>query len=247
MRDDQTGFLVVAEEVLEQNLSTQVEEVCRFVQQQQIRIMQQQCRQFHTSLPSAGEFLHRAVEVVALDFELAGHFAAPPVRLAAVAHQEVERRLTWLKRVVLTQVADPQAGMADHLARFEFLFAQDHSQERTFARSVAAHEPDLHVISDRGIRPIQKHLRAITFVGIANLKQHSHSRNRFRQISKLGISSPPLWERDLSEMSGRECTRPAVWWGGHAILRICRSFQRRSGEIDFTPATSGPRAGHSVF
>ena len=55
MRDDQASLLVVPQEVFEQNLGTQVEEVGRFVQQQQVRIMQQQRGQLHAGLPSTGE------------------------------------------------------------------------------------------------------------------------------------------------------------------------------------------------
>ena len=49
------------------------------------------------------------VEVGPLQLELPGDFAALPVGLAAVAHQEFERGLAGQKRIVLAQVAQPQA------------------------------------------------------------------------------------------------------------------------------------------
>ena len=46
MRDDQTRLLEVPQKVFEQNLGAQIEEVGRFIEQQQVRLVQQQCRQF---------------------------------------------------------------------------------------------------------------------------------------------------------------------------------------------------------
>ena len=85
-------------------------------------------------------------EIGAFQFELPGHFAAFPFGLAAVAHQEVEGRFAGQKGIVLPQIAQPQLGMADHLARVEFFLAQEHAQQRTLARAVAADEADLHVV-----------------------------------------------------------------------------------------------------
>ena len=113
VRDDQAGLLEIAEKMLEQNLRAQIEKVGRLVEQQQIGIVQQQCRQFHPGLPAAGKFADRPVEISPFELELAGHFAAPPVGLAAVAHQEIQGRLARLKRIVLAQISQPQLGMPD--------------------------------------------------------------------------------------------------------------------------------------
>ena len=94
--------------MLEQNLRAQVEEVRRLVEQQQVRLVQQQGRQLDARLPAAGELGDRAFEIGPLQLELPGHFAALPVGLAAVAHQELEGRLAGQKRIVLPQVAEPQ-------------------------------------------------------------------------------------------------------------------------------------------
>ena len=69
------------QEVLQQNLRAQVEKVRRLVEQQQVRLVQQQGRQLHARLPAAGELGDRAVQVGPLQLELAGDLAAFPVGL----------------------------------------------------------------------------------------------------------------------------------------------------------------------
>ena len=128
VRDDQARGSVVAEEVFEENLRPQVEEVRWFVEHQEVGLVQQERREFEARLPAAGELRHRAVEVRALEFELPGDFAALPVRLLAVAHQEFERGLAGNKGVVLAKVPEPQAGVAKDFAAVEFLFAEQHAQ-----------------------------------------------------------------------------------------------------------------------
>ena len=55
VRDDQAGFSITAEKVFQQDLRAQVEKVRRFVEQQQVRLVQQQGRQLHARLPAARE------------------------------------------------------------------------------------------------------------------------------------------------------------------------------------------------
>src|ERR1022692_3913220 len=49
--------------MLEQDLRTQVEKVGRFVEQQQVRRMQQQSRELHSGLPPPGQHTDRTVEI----------------------------------------------------------------------------------------------------------------------------------------------------------------------------------------
>ena len=93
VRDDQARRPMVLQEMLQQDLRAQIEEVRRLVEQQQVRLVQQQGRQLDARLPAAGELGDRAFEVGPLQLELPGDFAALPVGLAAVAHQEFERGL----------------------------------------------------------------------------------------------------------------------------------------------------------
>ncbi len=174
VRDDQTGLLEVAQKMLEQNLRPQVEKVGRFVQQQQIRVVQQQGRQFHPGLPATGKLADRPFQIGPFELELPGHFAAPPVGLAAIAHQEFQRRLARQKRIVLAQISQPQLGMPDHFAHVQLFFADQHAEQRRLAGPIAADEADFHVVDDRGLGTIEQHLIAVTLMRILDLQQYSH-------------------------------------------------------------------------
>ncbi len=143
VRDNQTGFTKVAQEVLKQNLCSQIQKVGRFVKQQEVRFMQQQRSQLHTRLPSARQLADRSIQVLSLQFELAGNFTAFPVRLATVAHQKLKRRFTGQKWIVLSQVTDVQFRMANNRSAVEFLFTENASQQRRFAGTVSANKPTL--------------------------------------------------------------------------------------------------------
>ncbi len=138
--------------------------------------MQQQRRQLDPRLPAAGELGDRPVEVGIFQLELAGHLAAFPVGLAAVAHEESECGLAGQKGIVLPQVAQPQFGVEECLATVEFLFAQEHAQQRRFTGSVAADEADLDVVGQRRLGPVEQHLIAVALVSILDLNQHRHIR-----------------------------------------------------------------------
>ena len=174
VRDDQTAGPVALEEVLQEDLRAQVEEVRRFVEQQQVRLVQQQRSQFHARLPAAGELVDRPVEVGALEFKLTGHLAALPVGLAAVAHEEIQRGLAGLERVVLPEVAQLQGGMPDHVAAVEFLLAEQDAQQGAFPGAILADEAHLDVVADAGLGLVEKNLLAVTFGGFRDLKQDGH-------------------------------------------------------------------------
>ena len=55
VRDDQAGLAVVAQEVLEQDLGAQVEEVRRLVEQEQVRLVEEQGGELDAGLPAARE------------------------------------------------------------------------------------------------------------------------------------------------------------------------------------------------
>ena len=150
VRDDHAGLRETAQEMLQENLRAQVEEVRRLVEQQQIWLMQKQSRELQASLPAARELGHRPFEVGPFEFELAGDFAAFPVGLVAVAHQEVEPGFARQKGIVLPQIAEPQLRMADYLAPVQLFIAQQDAQQGAFAGAIAAHESQFHVIDDRG-------------------------------------------------------------------------------------------------
>jgi hypothetical protein len=161
--------LIIPQEVLEQDLRSQVEEVGRLVEQQQVRLVQQESGKFDARLPAARELCERPFEISPLELELAGNFAALPVWPAAVAHQELKRRFAGQKRIVLTQVAELELGVADDLAPVELFLAQQDAQERALARAVAADEANLHIVGERSLGAVQQHLVAIALLRILDL------------------------------------------------------------------------------
>ena len=52
MAYDQRGLVEIPQEVLQQNLGSQIEKVGRLVEHQQVRIVQQERRQLDTGLPT---------------------------------------------------------------------------------------------------------------------------------------------------------------------------------------------------
>jgi hypothetical protein len=110
VRDNQAAGAKLAQESFEEHLRAQIEEVGRFVQDQQIGIVQQQRRKLGAGLPAAGQLAHGMVDHLIRKLELPGHFATAPVGLAAVAHQKLADGFTCRKRVVLLQVPEAQVA-----------------------------------------------------------------------------------------------------------------------------------------
>ena len=100
------------------------------------------------------------------ELKLPGDLAAPPVGLAAVAHQEVADRLAGEERIVLPQVAEPELAAADDFAGVELFVAQQDAAEGRFAGAVAADEADLLIVGQRAARAVEQVLVAVAFVGV---------------------------------------------------------------------------------
>ena len=146
VRHDEDAALEAAQKFFEQQLRAQVEEVRRFVEDQQVRIVQQQRGELHAGLPTAGERSHRLMQHHVGQLELPRDFAAAPVGLLAVAHEEVEHRLAVEKWIVLPKVAEAQLLAPHYFAGVEFLVPQQNPAERALTGAVAADEPDLLII-----------------------------------------------------------------------------------------------------
>jgi hypothetical protein len=134
-----------SQKVFEKDLGAKVQEVRRLIEQQQVWFVEQQSRELDTGLPAAREVLHGGLEHSTFDFEFPGHFAAFPVRLCAISHEEFQGRFAWEKRVVLPQVPDLEFRVTDDLAGIEFVIPEDAFEEGGFSGSVSTDETDFGV------------------------------------------------------------------------------------------------------
>ena len=170
MRDDQTGFTEVLEKVLQQNLRSKIQEVRWFVEQKQIRLMQEQRGQLHARLPSARQFPDRAFEVSAFEFKLPCDFTTLPIGLATISHQKFERSLARQERVMLTQIADLEARMANDLSRIELFVSQEATQKSGLSGAVSSDKPDLGIARDSTFGIVEQELFSVAFIGLFDLK-----------------------------------------------------------------------------
>src|SRR4051812_16838406 len=90
--------------MLEQHLRTQVEEVRRLIENQKIGIVQQQRGQLSTRLPAARKLADGAIEHGIWKLKLPSNFAASPIGLTAISHEEIADGFAGLKRIVLAQI-----------------------------------------------------------------------------------------------------------------------------------------------
>ena len=146
VRDDEAAAAEVAQEFFEQHLCAKVKKVSRFVEDQQVGVVQQQGRQFHTGLPTAGKRTDRLVEHRVGQLKLPSDFAASPLGLAAVASQKAKNCFALFKRIVLPQVAEPQLATPHNLSGVEFFVAEQDPAKRTFASTIAANKADLLIV-----------------------------------------------------------------------------------------------------
>jgi len=169
VRHDETAAAKIPQKLFEQHLRTQVQKVGRFVEDQQIGIVQQQCCQFYACLPPARKRTDRLVEHRVGQLKLPSDLAAPPFGLTAVAPQKTEDRFAFFKRIVLSQIAQPQLAAPYHFAGVEFFVAQKYPAKRTFARTVATDEPNLLIVGQRAASPVEQFLIAVAFESILQL------------------------------------------------------------------------------
>ena len=75
--------------------------------------------------------------------------------------------------------------MWQNLARIEFFFAEQNTQEGRFAGSIPTDEPDFDVLDQRRIGSIKQHLIAVTLVDTLDLQQYSHIFSSFLNLVTL--------------------------------------------------------------
>ena len=137
-------------------------------------------------------FADRALEIIPLQLELPGHFAAFPFGLAAIAHQKIMGRFARQKGIVLPQIAEPQFGMADDFAHVEFDLAEQYAQQRALAGAVSADEADFDIVDQRGLGAVQQNLVAVAFASILDLQQHSHKRRKSSAADEKPAKMKPI-------------------------------------------------------
>ncbi len=128
--DNQGRFVEISKKMLEQDLGPQVQEVRRLVQHQQVGVVQQQRRQLDSGLPSTRKLFDRPLQIRSLQLKLTCDLSTSPFRLVAVPHQKIERRLSCLKGIVLTQVTDSQRWVVDDFPLFQLLIPKQNPQQR---------------------------------------------------------------------------------------------------------------------
>jgi hypothetical protein len=136
--------------------------------------VQQQRRQLDTRLPAPGKLLNRAIQQRPLELEPAGHFAAPPIGLVAITHQEFEHRFAGHEGVVLPQVAQPQLRMANHFAFVQLFVAQQNAAQGRLARAVAADKSHFVGVGDRHLGAVEQGLMPIALMSVDKLQEHCH-------------------------------------------------------------------------
>ena len=220
--------------MLEQDLRAQVEKVRRLVEQEQRGLVEEQGGELDAGLPASRELLHGAGEMLRFQLELAGHLAALPVGLAAVAHQEVERRFTGQEGIVLAEIAELEPGMADDLTGVEFLLPEDDPQERALAGTVAADEPDLAVVGDRGRGAVEQHLVAVALRNVLDVEQNRHApppsgrpdgglvkSARTSRNSAAGVNQRRAWDSNPQPLSGHDISSVAA---SHSLTLQTHTF-----------------------
>ena len=88
MGNNQTATPKATKEMLKQDLGSQIQEVGGLIQKQQVGIVQQQGRQFHTRLPTSRKRPDRLVKHCVGQLKLPGDLTTAPLGLTAVALQE---------------------------------------------------------------------------------------------------------------------------------------------------------------
>jgi hypothetical protein len=90
--------------------------------------------------------------------------------LATISHQKFERSLAWQERVMLTQIADLEARMANDLSRIELFVSQEATQKSGLSGAVSSDKPDLGIARDSTFGIVEQELFSVAFIGLFDLK-----------------------------------------------------------------------------
>lgn len=170
----------MTQKMLQQNLRSQIQKVCRLVKNQQIGIVKQQTGQFHTSLPASRQFFHRPFQVMTFDLKLGSHLATLPVGSTRISHQKIESRFPRQKWIVLLKISHSQRRMFDDFPSVQIFLAQQNPAKSRLPRSVPPDKTDLFIGFQSQAGMIKNRLRAVSFTGFLKLKQYRHGLNLVR-------------------------------------------------------------------
>jgi hypothetical protein len=159
----------VREEVLQEQLSTQVQEVRGLVEDQEVGIPQEQRRQLHPRPPPSGQLRHGPFQVSALDLETARHLSASPVGLARVPLEKGNHRFARQEGIVLFEISESQVPSPHHLPAVQILVPDQDPTQGGLARAVAADDSHLRPGGDLESRLVEKDPVAVAFVPVLHL------------------------------------------------------------------------------
>jgi hypothetical protein len=175
--DDQAGVPKPAKEALEEDLCSQVQEIRGLIEEEKVRFMEEEGRQFDPGEPPSGKGIHRPFKERPLDFELACHFTGAPFRLAAVPHEKVEYPLSGEKWILLAEIPRTEAGVGYHPAGVEVLLVGEDAKERGLPGPVPSDEAHLDACVQGERRVVEENLFPVSFKGVLDLEQGGHGEN----------------------------------------------------------------------
>ena len=198
VRDQEDGAGIRLQIALEPEQGVDVEMVGRLVEQQQVRLAEQEPRQRHAHRPAAAERVHRALEVGHLEAEphedRLGPRHEPALRLREIGGRAGEHGLLGDRRVLLRQIADRGAALERQRPAVRLLDAQQDLEERRFSRAVGAHQGQAVAAVDLQRGAVQHDLPAERLVNVGEGHHRSRTNRPTETAARMyseGLSSRP--------------------------------------------------------
>ena len=169
VRDDHEAAVEVLQELLKEDEGFEVEVVGRFIQNEEVGVIEQHGGEFHPGLVAAGEGHDGGLHLLALELEPRGHLAAAPRLLVGVAHEELQHGLGGGEDRMLLEIAQPQVGAFDDLALVGWLLAEDDLAQGGLAGTIASDEAGFLRTTERHVGAVEDDLRPEAFLDVFEL------------------------------------------------------------------------------
>ena len=189
VRDQKQRARPGVQQVLHHGQHVGVQVVAGLVEDQHVRLVQQDQHEGQTALLPAGQVLHRLVEVGALEAQLlqqlgGRHLLAVQHRATAVAADDLAHTVVaqFGQIVQMLRQHGETHGLADlHLAGVRALQTLDHAQQRGLARAVLADDAvavaraddPVHVVEDRLV--VEAHAHVLEVDHLLAQARHGHA------------------------------------------------------------------------